>query len=136
MVIVEIYYILLSAAVGGCIGFFANFVLVKRAEANEIKKTKSMLALEFRRIYKILLNNIGICNAIKDKNSKMRKSGITREPDEFIIFDIFQSLLVDTIVLHSLISTGSILKLPPGDVSNTQPKHLSLIHISEPTRPY
>ena len=62
-----------------------------------------MLALEFRRIYKILLNNIGICKAIKDKNSKMRKSGITGEPDEFIIFDIFQSLLVDTIVLHSLI---------------------------------
>ena len=116
----ETYYVLLGAAVGACIGFFGNYILIKRAERNELKKTKSMLKLEFHRIYKILLNNIGICKVIKHKNMKMRKAGMTGGPDEFTIFDIFQNLLIDTIVLHSLISTGSILRLSPNGVGNIQ----------------
>ena len=101
-------------------GFIVNLVLNNIAKRNELKKTKSMLDLEFHRIYKILLNNINMCKAIKDKNTKMRDDGMTEGPDEFTIFDIFQNLLIDTIILHSLISTGSILRLSPNEVCNIQ----------------
>ena len=110
----EVNYVLL----GVCLAFFGNYLLIKRTEKRELEKTKSLLKLEFSRIYKILLYNIDLCEEIRYTDKEARKESKNREPDGFLVLSTFQNLVLDTIILHSLISTGSILNLATNEIKN------------------
>ena len=117
----SIITVLIGVIIGGITKFFVNSGLIWRAERKEVNKTKTMLEIEFSRIYKILLTNIDMCEFIQEENTKIHQTeGVTRSVDTFEVFNVYQNLTIDMVILHSLISTGSILKLSSNEVSNIQ----------------
>ena len=102
-------------------GFIVNLIINWYVEWKKRKKTQSILYNEFCRIDKILVTNRNVCRTMEKLNVKISKSGKSYNSfDTFYTFNLCQHLIVDTIVLHSLILNGSILKLSSNEVNNIQ----------------
>ena len=112
--------VILGSVLAGLFYFMLQMVLTVRAEKDKIKNTKSTLELEFRRIYKTLLNNIDICAVIKRINDTELKKGNNTTVDDFTQYSIINNLAIKTVVMDSLVATGAILQLESNEISNIQ----------------
>ncbi len=112
MIAVEIYYVLLGAGVGAFTSFLGNCALAKITERKETERTKSVLKKEFRWMYKILLNNLVVCDIIRNSEPGER--------DDFTKYSVLGHILVGGAVLDSLMSSGSILRLKPEEIGRVK----------------